>query len=139
MEIDKKVIEELRESANILMLHELKSYYLLGDTDEYDNFEPEKVNEASATPFEIYKKACCMYAGYKTKEDEKKWKEFLSYHFPNHYASSILKEDLIDNGFWSKRIGVSPEGYGWISARFSHCGKFIDREIDIFILCVGNH
>lgn len=66
----------------------------------------------------------------KTKEDEKKWKEFLSYHFPNHYASSILKEDLIDNGFWSKRIGVSPEGYGWISARFSHYGKFI--EVDNF-------
>lgn len=71
MEIDKKVIEELRESANVIMMHELKSYYLLGDTDEYDNFNPEKINEASATPFEVYKKACCMYAGYKTKEDEK--------------------------------------------------------------------
>jgi len=70
MEIDKKAIEELRESANIIMLNELKSYYLLGDTNEYDNFEPQSVGNNSANPYDLYKKACCMYAGYKIEENE---------------------------------------------------------------------
>lgn len=106
MEIDKKVIEELKESANVIMLHELKSYYLLGDTDEYDDFEPMKVKESSATPFQLYKKACCMYAGYKIQEDEKGaeaiWKELGAGKESNsliELSASAFNQNKFEEGF----------------------------------------
>lgn len=57
----------------------------------------------------------------KTKEDEKKWKEFLKEFFPNHYASPLLNKDLVehpnkDGSIQSKRLGIGIDGYGWLSA-----------------------
>ena len=43
-----------------------------------------------------------------TKEDEKKWKEFLHKYFPNHYAKGLLEENLVCNHL----IGVDVNGYG---------------------------
>ena len=56
-----------------------------------------------------------------TKEDEKKWKSFLKEYFPNHYASGLLNEDLVErqneDGFiQTKRLGIGVNGYGWLSA-----------------------
>lgn len=44
----------------------------------------------------------------KTKEDEKKWKDFLGKYFPNHYAKGLLEENLLGKHF----IGVDGDGYG---------------------------
>ena len=61
-----------------------------------------------------------VYLEITSREDEKKWKEFLRHYFPNHYASSILDEDLVVSKSKSlrkvKRIGISVDGYGWLSA-----------------------
>ena len=56
----------------------------------------------------------------KTEEDEKKWKSFLKEYFPNHYASGLLNEDLVehlnkDGSIQSKRLGIGVDGYGWLS------------------------
>ncbi len=56
----------------------------------------------------------------KTKEDEKKWKSFLKEYFPNHYASTLLNEDLVEHkikrGLMQvKRLAVAVNGYGWLS------------------------
>lgn len=56
-----------------------------------------------------------------TKEDEKKWKSFLKEYFPNHYASGLLNEDLVehqneDGTIQTKRLGIGVDGYGWLSA-----------------------
>ena len=68
-----------------------------------------------------------VYLEIKSKEDEKKWKEFLRHYFPNHYASSILDEDLVvqepDKCHISKRIGVGVDGFGWLSGMCLHYGR----------------
>ena len=65
-----------------------------------------------------------VYLEIASKEDEKKWKEFLRYYFPNHYAKDILDKDLVveqtDGWHESKRIGVSVDGFGWLSAMCLH-------------------
>ena len=67
-----------------------------------------------------------------SREDEKKWKEFLRHYFPNHYASKILDEDLVvenpKEGHISKRIGVSVKGFGWLSGMILH---YAPREYHI--------
>lgn len=72
MQISKEDLEMIRKSGESLFLNELKSFYLLGDTNEYDDFEPSKLNVGIASDFEKYKYACCSYAGFKIDEDEEK-------------------------------------------------------------------
>lgn len=62
-----------------------------------------------------------VYFYIETKEDELEWKEFLSHYFPNHYASSILKEELAGK---HGRIAVGITGYGWLSLLCAHYGNF---------------
>ena len=62
-----------------------------------------------------------VYFYIETKEDELKWKEFLSHYFPNHYASSVLKEELAGK---HGRIGLDINGYGWLSLLCAHYGNF---------------
>lgn len=49
-----------------------------------------------------------VYFIIKTKEDEKKWKDYLGKYFPNHYAKGLLEENLLGKHF----IGVDVDGYG---------------------------
>ena len=70
MEIDQNFIDELYSSALSIVYNELKSHYLLGDTDEFDDFEPEKIDVEKATSYDIFRRACCEYVGYKTNENE---------------------------------------------------------------------
>jgi len=105
MNIDKKEIEELKDSANAIMVNELKTYYLLGDTNEYDDFEPQKVkNDASL--HDLYKKACCMYAGYKIEENEeqafKLWKQLAEQDDANsmiELSAKAFVDDKKEEGF----------------------------------------
>ena len=81
-----------------------------------------------------------VYLEITSREDEKKWKEFLKHYFPNHYASRILKQDLVvedvNKQHRVKRIGVSPDGYGWLSAMcicFGRPGRYIPvKDFDEF-------
>ena len=80
-----------------------------------------------------------IYLEITSKEDEKRWKEFLSFYFPNHYAKGILDTDLVienpDIGHYSKRIGVSVDGYGYLSSMCLHYGpkeqfQYVDNFIE---------
>ena len=79
-----------------------------------------------------------IFVQIKSKDDEAKWKDFLSYYFPNHYASTLLNEDLVidieayckGNGYINKSIAVSPSGYGYITLRFANFGGY--EEVDNF-------
>ena len=76
-------------------------------------------------------KRICVYI--KSKEDEQKWKEFLGHYFPNHYAKEILNQDLISTPSSSKRIGVEPSGFGWLSLLCKTYGGFIEvKDFDEF-------
>lgn len=70
MQISKEDLEIIKKAGESLFINELKSFYLLGDTDEYDNFEPSKLNYNGANDFDKYKYACCLYAGFKIDENE---------------------------------------------------------------------
>lgn len=67
-----------------------------------------------------------------SKEDEKKWKEFLRIYFPNHYAKDILNKDLVIDvesaklglPYLSKMIGVSETGFGYLNAKFAYYGGY---------------
>ena len=70
-----------------------------------------------------------VYVEIETKEDEAKWKEFLRYHFPNHYAVDILDKNLVTeppDQFGAQkvhRIGVGIHGFGYLSAHCMIVGK----------------
>lgn len=64
-----------------------------------------------------------VYLIVKTKEDEEKWKSFLSHYFPNHYASGLLKDDLLGS-----RIAVSLSGYGYLSLLCCCYGNYFEVE-----------
>lgn len=72
MQISKEDMEMIRKTGESLFLNELRSFYLLGDTNEYDNFNPQSLNYVSADDFTKYKYACCLYAGFKIEENEEK-------------------------------------------------------------------
>ena len=69
------LLKEIQQASISSIEIELKSYYLLGDTTEFDDFNPELVSLPLASPFEKYKYACCKYVGYKTRENEKEAKD----------------------------------------------------------------
>lgn len=90
-----------------------------------------------------------VYVQIESKEDEKKWKKFLKKYFPNHYASSLLDDDLVidvnrkNKGKWytSKNVGVDKDGYGYIPTRYAYYGgyHFIkDFEEFKYTLCYRN-
>ena len=60
-----------------------------------------------------------IYLYITSRKDEKKWKKFLKHYFPNHYASSLLEEDLLN-----RRIGVVPNGFGLLAAMCIREGGF---------------
>ena len=76
-------------------------------------------------------KACIQI---KTKEDERRWKEFLSTYFPNHYSKRILRKDLTKS---PSLIGISPKGYGYITHRLAHYGQY--QEIKDFSQFQATH
>ena len=69
-----------------------------------------------------------VYVYIKTKQDEKKWKEFLGHYFPNHYASKILKQDLLSTKERVNRLGVSPDGFGWLSQMIAGLGTYLEVQ-----------
>ena len=71
-----------------------------------------------------------VYVCIKSKEDESKWKQFLAFYFPNHYAKEMLNEDLVSSSTSSKRIGLDPNGYGWLSFLCKTYGGF--KEVEDF-------
>lgn len=99
-EINPEFINILQETAISVVRNELASHYLLGETEEYDNFEPDKVNIENATAFEIYKVACCRYVGYKTAEDEssaeKLW--FMSAEMGDDNAMLEYSANMFEQG-----------------------------------------
>lgn len=74
----------------------------------------------------IKKEKQLVYLEITSKEDEKKWKEFLGHYFPNHYAKDILNRDLVviqsKERHQSKRIGIDVNGFGWLSSMCLHYG-----------------
>lgn len=54
-------------------INELKETFMLGNTNEFDNFMPDGITENDEA-YNIYKKACCLYVGHNTKLDRKEAK-----------------------------------------------------------------
>lgn len=76
----------------------------------------------------LYAKVCVEIT---SREDEKRWKRFLKNYFPNHYASSLLEKDLLISEAAKKKgkcrlIGVSPNGYGYITHRLAYYGGYCE-------------
>ncbi len=72
MEVTLEDLNEIKKAGESILVNELKSFYLLGNTNEYDKFDPQKLDYKKCSDFEKYKYACCVYAGYKIDEDEQK-------------------------------------------------------------------
>ena len=79
-----------------------------------------------------------VFVQIESKNDEKKWKNFLGHFFPNHYASKLLDSDLVierearhsGHAYTNKSIAVSPKGYGYITFRFAYLGGY--QEVNNF-------
>jgi len=65
----------------------------------------------------------------KSKKDAKKWKMFLSYYFPNHYAKRILNTSMVNKPnpitriYKTRPISVTKDGYGYITLMLAYYGK----------------
>ncbi len=106
MEISKDDLMEIKKAGESIFLNELQSYFLLGNTNEYDNFEPSKLNLSSCSEFDKYKYACCLYAGFKIEEDEEKaykiWEECAEQGQPFamiEYSVYLFKNGKREEGF----------------------------------------
>ena len=106
MDINQEFIDELYSSALSIVYNELKSHYLLGDTDEFDDFEPKDVDLDVADSFNVFKIACCEYVGYKVNENEnfaeKHWLKASSMGEVNallEYSVCLFEQLKYEDGF----------------------------------------
>ena len=106
MQISKEDLELIRKAGESLFLNELKSFYLLGNTDEYDAFEPQKLNLGSASDFEKYKFACCSYAGFKIDEDEQR-----AFRLWLELANEGQVESMLESSAFFFKNGENEEGF----------------------------
>lgn len=100
MQISNEDLDMIRRSGESLFYNELKSFYLLGDTSEYDNFSPSTLNFSAASDFDKYKYACCMYAGFKIEENEENAFQIWMQLAENGQVESMLETSayLFQNG-----------------------------------------
>ena len=122
MEIKKEDLEAIKKTGESIFLNEIKSYFLLGNTNEYDNFEPTKLELNNCIYFDKYKYACCLYAGYKIAENEEGacavWKALAEEGQTDamlEYSVYLFKENRLSEGF--KMLQQSANG-GNILAQF---------------------
>ncbi len=64
------LLKNIKEASRSAVLIELQSHYLLGDTDEFDDFEPVDSLLSTGSVIDRFKYACCKFVGFKTVEDE---------------------------------------------------------------------
>ncbi|MGN1227888.1 MAG: tetratricopeptide repeat protein [Christensenellales bacterium] len=106
IKINQAFVDELYQSALSIVYNELKSHYLLGDTNEFDDFEPKKIDVNSASAYDIYRLACCEYVGYKTDENEnlaeKHWLKASNMNDANamlEYSVCLFENVKYEDGF----------------------------------------
>lgn len=71
-----------------------------------------------------------IFVQIKTKEDEKRWKEFFTKYYPIN--GRILNDNLVidyeayldGRGYENKSIAITIDSYGYISLRFAHWGNY---------------
>lgn len=108
MKINQDFIDELYKSALSIVYNELKTHYMLGDTEEFDEFDPKSVKEESASAYDIYRLACCEYVGYKIDENElvaeKHWLKASNANDHNamlEYSVCMFEQGKAEDGFKS--------------------------------------
>lgn len=85
------LIKEIHSASRSSVEVELKSHYLLGETNEFDEFNPELVSENFSSDFELFKYACCKYVGFRTGEDEDKASEVWAKLSEKQEPNSMLE------------------------------------------------
>jgi len=136
MEIDRKALESVKAAADSILINELKSFYLLGDTDEYDDFEPSKINLSACTEFELYKVGCCVYAGYKIDENEEKafqlWEKAVEAGQPDAMIELSAKNflDGKDKEGFNYLLNSANKGNQLAQFRISVC-YFLGKGIEV--------
>lgn len=100
------LIKDIHAASKSGVEVELKSHYLLGETDEFDEFNPELVSENFSNDFELFKYACCKYVGFRTSEDEDKanevWAKLSLKQEPNsmlEYSADLFLKGDAKKGF----------------------------------------
>ena len=108
MKINQDFIDELYKSALSIVYNELKTHYMLGDTEEFDEFDPKSVNEESAKAYDVYRLACCEYVGYKIEENElfaeRHWLKASNANDHNamlEYSVCMFEQGRVEEGFKS--------------------------------------
>ena len=106
MKISKEDLMAIKKTGESIFLNEVQSYYLLGNTNEYDKFEPTKLNLNECSDFDKYKYACCLYAGYKIIEDEEK-----AYKIWQELAKKGQAESLIEYSVYLFKNNAQAEAF----------------------------
>ena len=85
------LLKDIHAASRSSVEIELKSHYLLGETNEFDEFNPELVSEEFSSDFELFKYACCKYVGFRTTEDEQKANEVWAKLSAKQEVNSMLE------------------------------------------------
>lgn len=106
VKLNQDFIEELYKSALSIVYNELKTHYMLGDTEEFDSFDPSTVKVESASAYDIFRLACCEYVGYKVDENEalaeKHWLQASNGGDKNamlEYSVCLFESGKVEDGF----------------------------------------
>ena len=124
MEISKEDLESIQKAGVSIFLNEVKSYFLLGNTNEYDNFEPKKIAVNTCSTFDKYKYACCLYAGYKIDENEDK-----AFELWKQCAEDGLSEAMLDYSVYLFKNDKTSEGFSWLQKSANNGNKIAQFRI----------
>lgn len=102
-----ELIRDINNASKSSCEVELKSHFLLGNTNEFDNFKPNLVSLEFCSDFEAFKVACCHYVGYEVqKENEEEafriWKKLSDKGESNsllEYSVVLFSRGEIKEGF----------------------------------------
>lgn len=133
-----KFIDDVKKMSESGVKIELESHYLLGETDAFDDFEPANVDVKTASPYDIFRLACCKYVGFKTQEDEKfaldLWKEASCKGELNscvEYSAYFFKKGSVKEGL-SLLVQASKLGNSTAIFRLALCyisGVYIQEDL----------
>ena len=133
------LIKDIQSASKSSVEVELKSHYLLGETNEFDEFNPELVSENFSSDFEMFKYACCKYVGFRTTEDEEKasevWASLSKKQEPNsmlEYSADLFGKGDVKNAF-ANLLASSRKGNLTAIFRMALCymeGIYVKKDED---------
>lgn len=152
VKINQDFIDELYKSALSIVYNEIKTHFMLGDTEEFDSFDPKSVDVESESAYDVYRLACCEYVGYKIDENEtlaeKHWLKASNANDHNamlEYSVCMFEQGKAEDGFKSllkaSKLGDSVAIFRTALCYLNGvgCKENVKKGVELIKLLAGNN